>query len=168
MLCVIAKIDSASKERLANIRSIVERFGITVRELYGHITLATYIGDAEEQFVSSCKGLLACQEAFPVFYDKVEVFPVSSMIAASPRKDKNISAINKKIAENWAEQLNDWTQEAKWYPHTTLLYQPQADLYAIAEAMQEEFKPFEAWVERIEFSHVNENGYEIIDCIELR
>ena len=35
MLCVIAKIDAASRMRLAGIQRIAEDFGIPVRELYG-------------------------------------------------------------------------------------------------------------------------------------
>ena len=70
------------------------------------------------------------------------------------------------IARAWAADLNEWTQEDVWRPHTTLLYAPGADLAAIAAAMQQEFAPFTAQVDRIEFSQVN-GEIKTIDFAEL-
>lgn len=167
MLCVIAKIDSASRERLAGIQHIAEEFGIPVREPYGHITLATYIGDEEEAFVASCRACLPCRKAFPVRYDQIEVLDASSIIVASARKEADLAAIHGEIERRWAPRLNHWTQGEAWYPHTTLLYRPQTDLYAIAAVMRQAFAPFDAWVERIEFSRVHEGVYKILDGIDL-
>ena len=80
ILCVIAKIDAASRMRLAGIQRIAEDFGIPVRELYGHITLATYLGEEEEAFVASCKASLPCRKAFPVRYDQIEVLDATSIM----------------------------------------------------------------------------------------
>lgn len=167
MLCVIAKIDAASRMRLAGIQRIAEDFGIPVRELYGHITLATYLGEEEEAFVASCKASLLCRKAFPVRYDQIEVLDATSIIVASPRKEGDLAAIHGEIERRWGAHFNHWTQGEAWYPHTTLLYKPQTDLSAIAAAMEQTFAPFDAWVERIEFSRVHEDGYEILDAIDL-
>ena len=51
MLCVIAKIDNAARERLNELCKVVEEFDLPVRYLYGHITLVSYIGQNEEKFV---------------------------------------------------------------------------------------------------------------------
>ena len=63
MLCVIAKIDSESKNRLIELQ---QSLGIPVPKLYGHITLAAYIGEDKGAFISSCKEILLGYSAFPV------------------------------------------------------------------------------------------------------
>ena len=71
MLCVIVKVNSAATERLMKLEEVPERFGFPPRNLHGHITLATYIGEDEAGFISSCKAILAAYGKFPVYYDKV-------------------------------------------------------------------------------------------------
>jgi len=172
MLCAIAIIDSDASERLVNLEQIAERFGIHPQNVHGHITLATYIGDDEERFISSCKSILSGYGAFSVFYDKVELWAatsgVRSVLVAITRKENAVAAIQKEISKGWSAYLNEWTQEDIWRPHTTLLYVPGTNLDVVAEAMREEFEPFTAQVGRIEFSRVYENGYEIIDFTELQ
>lgn len=167
MLCVIAKIDPASRERLLWVQRVAGDFGVPERPLYGHITLAAYIGGAEDAFISSCKGILAGRDKFPVFYDRIEVLPATSIIVASPRKDGPMAAIYREIAQSWEADFNDWTRADTWHPHTTLVHDPTADLNAIAKAMEKKFQPFTAQVERVEFSRVLETGYEIVDFLEL-
>ncbi len=147
---------------------LTEHFGIPPRTVYGHITLATYIGNDEGRFISSCKASLSGHERFSICYDKIEVWGPSTIIVAVPRKENAIEAIQKEISKGWAADLNEWTQEGIWQPHTTLVTNPQADFYAIAKAMQDKFEPFVAQVDRVEFSRVYEKGYEKIDCIELQ
>lgn len=176
MLCAIAKVDPAARERLLKLEQIPERFGFPPREVYGHITLATYVGDDEAGFIASCKGILSGHRKFSVSYEKVEAwvsaFGMRSLVVAVPRKEPAMVAIQKEISGKWSEHLNEWTQEDVWSPHTALLYIPGTDLDAVAEAMQEEFEPFAAQIDRIEFSRVHENEgkstYEIVDFIELQ
>lgn len=167
MLCAIAKIDSVARERLVKLLQIPEHFGIPPRNVYGHITLATYIGNDEDSFILSCKAILAGYKNFSVCYDKIEVFESTSIIVAVPQRENAIVAIQKEISRCWTADLDKWTQADVWQAHTTLVYNPHVDLYAIAKAMQEEFEPFFAQVDRIEFSRVCEEGYENIDFIEL-
>ena len=167
MLCAIAKIDPASSERLAKLAKLTDSFGIPHRNVHGHITLATYIGDDEGQFILSCKAILSHYGKFSVYYDKIEVWNPSTIIVAVPRKEKTVVTIQKEISKAWAAYLDKWTQEDVWQPHTTLVTNPQADFDAIAEAMQGKWEPFAAQVDQIEFSRVYENGYEIIDFIKL-
>ncbi len=168
MLCAIAKIDSDARERLVKLQMISERFGIPPRNLYGHITLAAYIGNDEGGFISSCKANLSGYKKFSVFYNRIEALASTSIIAAVPRTEETVAAIRRGISGSWSEDLNEWTRAGVWRAHTTLVYDPQADLYAIAAAMREAFEPFGAQVDRIEFSRVYEKGYEIIDFIELQ
>lgn len=176
MLCAIVKVNSTARERLMKLEQIPERFGFPPRNLHGHITLATYIGDDEDGFISSCKAILSNYGKFPVYYDKVEAwistFGARSLIVAVPRKEPTIVAIQREISRRWSAYLNEWTQEDVWNPHTSLLYVSGVDLDDIAEAMQEEFEPFVAEIERIEFSSIQEiEGkftYEIVDSIELQ
>lgn len=172
MLCAIAIIDPAATERLVKLEQVTERFGIPPQDVHGHVTLATYVGDDEDAFISSCKSILSGYGKFPVYYDTVGTWicksGMKSFIGAFPRKEPTIVAIQKEIAGIWSAYLNEWTQEDVWKPHTSLLYVQGADLSTVAEAMQEMFEPFVAQVDRIEFSRVYENGYEIIDSFELR
>ena len=167
MLCAIAKIDPVSKERLSKVQQTAEKFGIPVRDLYGHITLVTYVGNAEEAFIVSCKDMLHGYKSFCVRYDKVEVLPATQIIVASPIKKNEIATIHSEIVKAWAEELDQWSRETIWHPHTTLVYHPKADLNVIANAMQEKFSPFDARIEKIEFSRVTEDGYKIVDSIAL-
>ena len=176
MLCAIIIVDAAATDRLLRVRQIAERFGYPPKEVHGHITLATYTGDDEEGFISSCRAILSKFGKFPVYYDKVEAWEavsgVKTFIVAVPRKEHTIVALQKEISRVWAADLNEWTRGDVWSPHTSLIHVPGKDLSDVAEAMQEEFEPFAAKIDRIEFTRVYENegkwSYEIADSVELQ
>ena len=111
MLCAIAKIDSGSRDRLVELAKLTQAFGIPPRNVHGHITLATYTGDDEDGFMSSCKAVLSGYEKFSVCYDKIEVWNPSTIIVAVPRKEGTIAAVQKEISRGWAADLDKWTQE---------------------------------------------------------
>jgi len=168
MLCAIAVIDPAAKERLVKLAGMAEDFGIPPRNIHGHITLATYIGSGEAAFLSSCKARLSGRPKFSVHYVEIAVWSPPPIIVAVPRKEKALAALQEELADGWSSGLDRWTQPGAWQPHTTLVTNPKADFPTIARAMAEAFVPFSAQVDRIEFSRVLETGYEIIDCIALR
>lgn len=167
MLCVIAKIDPKSKARFLKLQEKIEKLGISVKALHGHITLVSYIGEDEAAFIASCKEILSSCKVFPVCYDKIEVLASSCIVVASPRKEGVLEAVQRKIAEKWAKDLPDYMQADVWYPHTTLLQDMQADLGEIARHLEENFEPFCGEVQTIEFSHVEKVGYTIVDTVEL-
>ena len=167
MLCVIAKIDPKSKARFLKLQGKIEKLGISVKALHGHITLVSYIGEDEAAFIASCKEILSSCKVFPVCYDKIEVLASSCIVVASPRKEGVLEAVQRKIAEKWAKDLPDYMQADVWYPHTTLLQDMQADLGKIARHLEENFEPFCGEVQTIEFSRVEKVGYTIVDTVEL-
>ena len=167
MLCVIAKIDPKSKARFLKLQGKIEKLGISVKALHGHITLVSYIGEDEAAFIASCKEILSSCKVFPVCYDKIEVLASSCIVVASPRKEGVLEAVQRKIAEKWAKDLPDYMQADVWYPHTTLLQDMQADLGKIAQHLEENFEPFCGEVQTIEFSRVEKVGYTIVDTVEL-
>ena len=167
MLCAIARIDTQSREKLSALQQAAERFGITVHKIYGHITLATYMGEDDRAFIASCKEILSACTPFSVYYEKVEVLSATSIIVASPRKENELLDMHHAIAAQWGHSLDHWTNNDHWQPHTTLVYDPQIDLQVLAEAMQKEFIPFFAHVTRIEFSQFTAHGYEIVDSVDL-
>ena len=167
MLCAIARIDEQARNRLLALQQVTERFGIMPKEIYGHITLATYIGADDGTFIASCKRIISAYPSFSVCYDKVEVFSATSIIVASPRNEHTLFDIHHDIAARWGPYLDHWTKNDFWQPHTTLMYSPQIDLQMVAEGMRKEFRPFLAQVTRIEFSLVTENGYKIMDSLDL-
>ena len=167
MLCVIARIDPGARERLAALRRKAEARTERTGELYGHITLATYVGDEEERFIASCRGLISGRRAFAVRYARIEPLPATGILVASPEKNGVLLALHEEIAAAWRGSLDRWTGDADWKPHTTLIHNPCGDLQVIAAALEEAFVPFTARVERIEFSRVEEDGYTIVDGIDL-
>ncbi len=176
MLCAIIAIDSDAADRLLKVEQIAERFGYPSKNIHGHITLATYTGEDEAGFISSCKSILSDFGKFPVYYDKVEAWEamsgVKTFIVAVPRKEHSIVSLQKEISKTWSADLNEWTREDTWSPHTSLIHVPGMDLSDVAEAMQKEFEPFAAQIDRIEFTRVSENegkwSYEIADAVELQ
>lgn len=166
MLCVIAKLNEEATEKLMSIRAAALP-GAALKPLHGHITIASYTGNHEAQFVRFCKSLLQGTSAFAVRYEKIEVLDASSIIVASPEKSGALEALHRRIAEEYNDSLNRWTQADRWYPHTTLLYEPNLDLHWICRKMAAHFMPFAAQISGIEFSRVLESGYEIIDRVEL-
>ena len=100
MLCVIAKIDPKSKARFLKLQGKIEKLGISVKALHGHITIVSYIGEDEAAFIASCKEILSSCKVFPVCYDKIEVLASSCIVVASPRKEGVLEAVQRKIAEN--------------------------------------------------------------------
>ena len=161
MICLIAKLDEASTGKLRALQDVAARMGASPRPLYGHITIASYVGDEEAAFVRECQELLAGTASFAVSYPKIEVLSETSIIVASPENAGELARLHEKIATGYADLLDRWTAGEDWYPHTTLLYDPEADLERICEEMQKVFEPFEAKVERLEFSKVSERGYDI-------
>ena len=167
MLFVIGLIDNESNEKLENIRHNTERLGIPTASLYGHITFATYTGDDDSAFITSCKEILRQFEPFTIHFEKIGQLPNTSILAAFPTMDKEITALHKSIVDTWKDSLTPWTQEGIWKPHTTLLNDAEIDLNAALQAIQRVFTPFDAEIHRIEFSRVSENGFEIVDAIDL-
>ena len=167
MLCVIAKLDETATGKLIQLQKTALPAGAEAKPLYGHITLAAYIGDDEPRFIRSCRSLLADVPPFAVEYDAIEVLEETSVIAAMPVKSGLLVSLHRRIAAAFADDLDRWTKDDSWLPHTTLLFDPQADLQGICANMISCFSPFAACVNRIEFSRVRENGYEIVDRMDL-
>lgn len=167
MLCVIAKLSRSATEELRSLQSVAASFGIHPSPVYGHVTIAAYTPDDDMDFIAGCKELIQDVHPFSVFFDKIEVLSQTSIIVATPRKDGVLMSLHDRLAARYGPFLDQWTCGDSWYPHTTLLYHPQADLAGTCRSMQEIFSPFEATVDGIEFSKVTEAGYRITDRIAL-
>lgn len=167
MLCMIAKLNKTATDKLSEIQKTAFADGNALRPLHGHITIATYTGEEETNFIQFCKKQIVGVSCFQVTYRKLEVLEATPIVVATPEKTGFLESLHRSIAERYSNDLDQWTRAELWYPHTTLLYDPQADLYAICGKMSERFSPFSADVCRIEFSRVLENGYEIVDCVDL-
>ena len=167
MLCAIAKLDEAATQKLLLLQKAAIPDSAVWRPLYGHITIAAYTGKEEEEFIRFCKESLSGFSSFSVKYRKIEVLEETSVIAAVPEKTGLPEAAHKIIAEQYSNDLDDWTGTDRWLPHTTLFFGPGSDLKGICSKMTELFVPFSASVISIEFSRVLANGYEIIDRLPL-
>lgn len=167
MLCVIAKLDDAVTKTLMTFQKIAYGEHQNRGTLYGHITVAAYMSDDEAGFISACKGYLDHFPAFDIIFDKIEVLDETSIIVASPRRTKTLELLHQCITDNFNDALDKWTKADVWYPHTTLYYDPEADLGKICSKMREHFVPVTSHIAAIEFSRVMESGYEIVDHVNL-
>ncbi len=167
MVCVIAKLSPEATERLDALRKTVlpgERFSAP---LHGHITLATYLPEDDEAFLRSCEEIIRETHSFTVHYEKLEVLSETSIIAAIPSKTEELVTLHRRIADRSGESLDRWTRGKDWIPHTTLVYDPDADLDAVCRAMRQHFVPFGTKISRIEFSRVEAAGYTILKSMDL-
>lgn len=168
MLCVIAKLDKDATQKLCSLQKAVLGDEPARRPLYGHITLATYTGIAEADFIRDCRRLLSGHPAFTVDYERLAVLEETAILTALPEKTGALAALHRRIAERWDKELDRWTRSERWLPHTSLLYDPQADLQALCLRAEACFTPFSARICAIEFSRVLDSGYEIIDRVALQ
>ncbi len=168
MLCVIAKLDKDATQKLCSLQKAVLGDDPARRPLYGHITLATYTGIAEADFIRDCRRLLSGRPAFTVDYERLAVLEETAILTALPEKTGALAALHRRIAERWDKELDRWTRLERWLPHTSLLYDPQADLQALCLRAEASFTPFSARICAIEFSRVLDSGYEIIDRVALQ
>ncbi len=167
MLCLIAKLDDAASAKLNGIQKAVLPDNEQGKQVYGHITLASYLGEQETAFARFCRELLAAIPAFEIAYERLEILKETSIIVAKPGDSEILTTLHRRIAEKHGDDLDPWTKGDRWYPHTTLLYRPDADLEQICSVMARHFSPFHAKVVRFELSRVLPDGYEIVDQIAL-
>ena len=166
MICVIAKTSPDADEKLQAIRKTVLSAD-SLSPLYGHITLATWLPEEDTAFTENCPELFRGVPSFPVFYEKVEVLPETSIIAALPAVSDDLAALHSRIVDSFGKSLDRWTGRDRWRPHTTLYYNLEADLYALCRDMQRCFVPFEAQICRIELSRVEKSGYTVLKSVDL-
>ena len=167
MLCVIAKLPDDASEKLRMLRDSVlscERAG---GPLYGHITIATYLPEDDRRFAEACAETIRRYGPFSVHYERISVLNRTSIIAALPSMSEELVTLHSRIADLYGCELDRWTAGRDWQPHTTLFYDPAADLQVLCRKMQQRFVPFETRISRIELSEVRENGYTIRDVIGL-
>ena len=164
---MIAKLDKRSTEKLTAIQKAgAPNAGL--KPLYGHITLATSMGGDEAGFMAFCVSMLNGVSRFAVKYTHLAVLEETSIVAALAEKAGTLAALHRRIAEEYGGSLNEWTSsDETWLPHTTLLYDPKADLPAVCRKMAADFAPFTAGIVGIEFSRVTPSGYEILGRVEL-
>lgn len=167
MLCAIAKIDPTARERLEALCRIAEEFGYAPRPLHGHLTLVTYLGEDEPDFIGCCKASLENQCPFSILYNKIELLLPTPSIVASPEPTAELLAVQAKLREAAPPPLDVWTSKECWHPHTTLFYHTEVDLEPIAKRMKQYFVPFYAEISCVEFSKVTEHGFEIVDSVTL-
>ena len=167
MICVIAKLAPDAAERLNILRKAVISKELPVKPFYGHITIATYLPD-DEEFVQVCSEIIRGTPSFCIRYEKLEVLSETSIIVAVPSKPDALLDMHNRITEKYRKSLDCWTCGTDWYPHTTLFYDPDADLNVLCRNMQGHFIPFETCISQIEFSRVEETGYTILESIDLK
>ena len=167
MLCVIAKLNEEARKELLRVQGVVEKFGLERRHLHGHITLATFVRGSEAELIAHCKEELRGLRPFSVRYSGICEFTDTCIVVALLEKTQELMSVQRMVTKGHDEMLDQWTHNESWQPHTTLVHQPGMKLDRVAEAMQAEFRLFEARIEQIEFSRVTEHGYEIVGHVML-
>ncbi len=167
MLCVIAVPEKKAAVRLAALAESAVS-GFSGRALHGHITIASYTGNEEESFIRSCRDMIGGFPAFGIIYERIEVLEETSVIVAVPQSSGPLRMMHERIEERYGNDLDQWTRGSTWYPHTTLLYDPDADLRGLCRKMSETFVPFRADIRIVEFSRGLDRGFEIASSLTLR
>ena len=167
MLCVIAIPDPGADRKLARLREAVLPQAQSLPPLHAHITLATYLPEETGAFIRNCIRMFRETVSFPVTYERIEVLSETDVIAAIPSGSADLHSLHDRIVQAYGSSLDRWTSGDSWYPHTTLVYDPAADLPALCRAMRQHFIPFEARICRIEFSRVEETGYTVLESVSL-
>ena len=135
MLCLIAKLDDSASAKLNAIRKAALPDSEQGKQIYGHITLASFLGERETAFVRSCRELIAEIPAFEVTYESLVILKETHIIVAKPGDSEILTTFHRRIAEKHGDDLDPWTKEDRWYPHTTLYYGPEEDLEQIFPEM---------------------------------
>ena len=91
MLCVIAKLDKRSTEKLTAIQKAAAP-DADGKPLHGHITLASYMGKDEAGFMAFCAALLKDVSRFAVKYTHLAVLEETSIVAALAEKTGTLAA----------------------------------------------------------------------------
>ena len=89
MLCVIAKLDKRSTEKLTAIQKAAAP-DAEGKPLHGHITLAAYMGEDEAGFMAFCAALLKDVSRFAVKYTHLAVLEETSIVAALAEKTGDV------------------------------------------------------------------------------
>lgn len=166
MICVIARLSPDADEKLQAIRkaALPEQ---SFPALHGHITLASYLPEESSAFVQACRKMFRGIHSFSVRYEKIEVLSETSIIVAVPAESEILDSLHALMVKAFGSSMDFWTGGNNWRPHTTLLYDPEADLDAACRAMQQRFVPFDAWICQIELSKVEKTGYTVLETIVL-
>ena len=167
MLCVIAKLSPDANDKLSKLRQGAMPQVHFSSPLHAHITLATYLPEETDSFITACREMLLGVRSLVVRYEKLEVFPETSIIVAVPTLPDPLRFLHDRIDRDFGECLDRWTRGETWHPHTTLYYNPDTDLDVLCDEMQKSFVPFDARIEQIEFSRVEDTGYTILETFSL-
>ena len=165
MLCVIALLSPEADQSLTLLREAALPGVQFTSPLHAHITLATYLPEDTDVFIRSCAKIFGGTRSFTVRYEQVKV--LSDIIIAAPSMSPELISLHRRIADQYSEFLDQWTEGDLWYPHTTLYCNPEADLNAVCVEMRKHFVPFETRISEIEFSRVEEAGYTVLKKITL-
>ena len=167
MLCLIAKLDDATSAKLNAIRKTALPDHEQGKQVYGHITLASYLGEQEMAFAHTCRELLADIPSFEITYESLVILNETHIIVAKPENSEILTALHRRIAEKHGDELDPWTKGDRWLPHTTLFYGPDTNLEQLCSAMARYFSPFRAKIVRFELSRVLPDSYKTVEQIAL-
>ena len=167
MLCVIATVAPEANRKLEQLRENALPGVRFSSPLHTHITLATWLPEDVGTFMDTCAEMLRNAPSLAVRYEKLEVLAETSVIVAAPSIPSALVSLHSRIVDQFGASLDEWTRGPSWYPHSSLLYSPSLDLEAVCTEMRKYFVPFEARIDAIEFSLVEENGYTVLKRIPL-
>ena len=168
MLCIIANCSPEADQKLSALREAAFPPGRFTSPLNAHITLATFLPEDYSTFMEACEKLIRRCRPSTVRYEKLEVLSETSIIVATPSIPDELAALHESIVMEFSHSLDRWTGGNNWYPHTTLVYDPAADLQQICAGMRARFIPFEDRICQFSFSKVDDSGYTIIKTINLK
>lgn len=134
ILCVLAGYDETTQARLSAIQNELYTRGFVgthTKNLPMHITLGTFKPEDEKQLVEVMTRASRAQRSFDVTFNHVGVFGGSKVLFVAP----DTSAALLELKENFGCAFN-------WTPHTTMLIDEPARIYAALPIAADSFTAF--------------------------
>jgi len=144
-LCLLARFDRETQERLAGYYGILRQNGFTGRQTKGipyHITLGNKDTGSEEQLLDGLGSVCGDTACFEIHLSHIGLFGMGVLFIA-PDMNFELLALRRRFFPDCGYGAYDWTAHA-----TLLMDEPQNILKAFPIAA-ENFKPFIARIEGV-------------------
>lgn len=163
-ICAIFCLDDQTKDKIQSYRNALNvRYGVPIKEIYPHITLAHYVEIDTEEIIKYSEKFAKEIKAFNVKYDSIEALS-QNCIACMVNPHGRITELYNKYHAEYDSYCDIWTKKENglWIPHSTIYGNYELNLEEMSMYLEKDFTPFEGKVIRFELSQINEDGFEII------
>lgn len=139
---VLATFDHATNDYFKDMKAAIRAAGYVGTETPGlrpHITMGSFEGIAEEEFLRLTKDAAAAIGSFTVSFNHIGIFSGSKVLFAAPDADGAMLGLRERLGPTFS-----------WTPHVTLLIDEPPAVHAAAKIALSSFSPFTGIVESLQ------------------